>query len=77
MSGCMLLQGINASHEDFLTADGSGSRIRQGFSLDGLTPPDMDCHGHGTHVAGTAAGLTYGAAKNAWIHPCEPLFAGQ
>ena len=70
--GCILPQGINALHKEFLTADGSRSRVRQGFSADGLPPPDMDCHGHGTHVAGTVAGLTYGVAKNAWLHPCEP-----
>ena len=28
-------------------------------------PPD--CHGHGTHVAGTAAGTSYGIAKKATV----------
>ena len=64
------MQGINAQHEEFLMADGSSSRIGEGFSLDGL-PPATDCNGHGTHISGTAAGLTYGVAKNAFIHPRE------
>ena len=68
----MLLQGISMQHKDFSTADGRSSRVGQGFSLDGL-PPGTDCNGHGTHISGTAAGLTYGVAKNAWIHPCELL----
>ena len=32
-----------------------------------------DCNGHGTHVAGTAAGATYGVAKEAKLHSVRVL----
>lgn len=32
-----------------------------------------DCNGHGTHVAGTAAGTVYGVAKKATVHPIRVL----
>lgn len=32
-----------------------------------------DCNGHGTHVAGTAVGTTYGVAKKATIHSVRVL----
>ena len=63
------MQGINAVHEEFLTAGGTASRIMTGFSIDGATP-QLDCNGHGTHISGTAAGRYFGVAKNAFIHPC-------
>ena len=48
--------GIYTDHPDF------GGRARSGFdAVDGGTADD--CHGHGTHVAGTTGGATYGVAK--------------
>ena len=32
-----------------------------------------DCHGHGTHVAGTIGGSTYGVAKGVTLHPVRVL----
>jgi len=59
--------GINANHVDF------SGRISGGadFIDNDYTP--QDCHGHGTHVAGTAAGTTYGIAKKATIHAVRVL----
>lgn len=48
--------GIRTTHSDF------GGRASSGFdAVDGGTADD--CHGHGTHVAGTTGGQTYGVAK--------------
>jgi subtilisin family serine protease len=35
-----------------------------------------DCQGHGTHVAGTVGGTTYGIAKNVTLHPVRVLDCG-
>ncbi|MEI4271052.1 S8 family peptidase [Klenkia sp. LSe6-5] len=48
--------GINLGHPDF------GGRAVTGYdAVDG--GPAEDCQGHGTHVAGTVGGSTYGVAK--------------
>jgi len=48
--------GIMVSHQDF------GGRAISGFdAIDGGAADD--CHGHGTHVAGTVGGESYGVAK--------------
>jgi subtilisin family serine protease len=48
--------GIRLSHSDF------GGRAVTGFDAVDGGPAD-DCNGHGTHVAGTVGGSTYGVAK--------------
>ncbi|MBK6488517.1 MAG: S8 family peptidase [Gemmatimonadetes bacterium] len=57
--------GIRPTHVDF------AGRVLAGFSV--IAGGVIDCNGHGTHVAGTAAGRTFGVAKNAWIHPVRVL----
>lgn len=61
--------GIRSSHSEF------NNRVSLGFDfvlaypdendvLDPSLEPGEDCHGHGTHVAGTVGGSTYGVAKD-------------
>lgn len=59
--------GIRLTHAEF------AGRIRPGF--DAATPGGNanDCNGHGTHVAGTAVGSTYGVAKKATVYPVRVL----
>ncbi len=59
--------GVMASNPDF---DG---RILPGFDALGQNLQGADCHGHGTHVAGTAAGTKFGIAKAATIVPVRVL----
>lgn len=60
----ILDSGINASHSDFAGHIGGG----RSFVTGSAAADWSDCNGHGTHVAGTAAGTTYGVAKKATLH---------
>ncbi|MFI8103998.1 S8 family serine peptidase [Streptomyces sp. NPDC086023] len=53
--------GVNFGHQDF------GGRARSGYDAIAPGTPADDEQGHGTHVAGTVAGTTFGVAKKAKI----------
>jgi subtilisin family serine protease len=59
--------GVLLSHSQF-----SG---RMGNGYDAVTAGGNanDCNGHGSHVAGTVGGTTYGVAKGVTIHPVRVL----
>lgn len=60
--------GVNSGHTEFT------GRVAAGYSAVGSdTTNTEDCNGHGTHVAGLAAGTTYGSAKAATIVPVRVL----
>ena len=59
--------GVNLTHNEFTGRTGPGIDLVD----DDSTP--TDCNGHGTHVAGSAAGTTYGVAKKATVHAVRVL----
>jgi subtilisin family serine protease len=67
VSAYVIDSGVFAANTDF------GGRVALGWTAvaDGLGTGD--CNGHGTHVAGTIAGKTYGVAKAATIIPVRVL----
>ncbi|WP_232680019.1 S8 family peptidase [Nocardioides sp. R-C-SC26] len=71
--------GLNANHNEFTGRVGDGRNfVREGGLLGiigGSVDPQKwaDCNGHGTHVASTAAGTTWGVAKKATVHAVRVL----
>jgi subtilisin family serine protease len=59
--------GIFTAHPDF------GGRASVAFDSVGDGRNGTDCHGHGTHVAGTVGGTTWGVAKNVRLHAVRVL----
>lgn len=57
--------GIRTTHVDF------GGRVVGGFSP--LGGDYEDCNGHGTHVAGTLGGASYGVAKGVFFYALRVL----
>ena len=59
--------GLRATHNDF------GGRATLDFDSIGDGQNGNDCHGHGTHVGGTAGGTSFGVAKNVRLHAVRVL----
>ncbi|NBR01020.1 MAG: S8 family peptidase, partial [Actinobacteria bacterium] len=55
--------GIRATHSEL------AGRVQGGFTAVSDGRGTDDCNGHGTHVAGTIGGTTYGVAKNVTFVP--------
>lgn len=59
--------GIYPGNNDF------GGRVSGGFSAVNDGNGTVDCNYHGTHVAGTVGGNTWGVAKRVQLHPVRVL----
>ncbi|MFL6335168.1 MAG: S8 family peptidase [Pyrinomonadaceae bacterium] len=59
--------GIRTTHTQF------GGRANKVFDSIGDGQNGNDCNGHGTHVAGTVGGSTYGVAKGVSLHAVRVL----
>ncbi|SCL23763.1 Peptidase inhibitor I9 [Micromonospora pallida] len=57
--------GIDVSHPDF--------EGRASFDYNSVDRRNIDCDGHGTHVAGTIGSKTYGVAKQVRLHAVKIL----
>ena len=67
VSAYVIDTGVYAAHSEFT------GRVATGYSAISDGRGSSDCHGHGTHVAGTVAGANYGFAVDANIVPVRVL----
>jgi len=67
VSAYIIDTGVYSAHSEFT------GRVVNGFTAINDGKGSDDCHGHGTHVAGTVAGTVYGVAKKATIIPVRVL----
>ena len=72
--------GVRVTHQEFWPPDleggGSVSRASEVYSPLSSGDKGSDCNGHGTHVAASVGGLTYGVAKNVTLHSVRALECG-
>jgi subtilisin family serine protease len=59
--------GLNTEHQEFT------GRVGEGYDFIDDDADPADCHGHGTHVAGTIGGSTYGLAKDVTVRAVRVL----
>ena len=59
--------GIRSTHQEF------GGRVSNGQTFINDGNGTQDCNGHGTHVAATTGGATYGVAKSVTLHAVRVL----
>src|SRR5205814_7265174 len=63
----IIATAIRATHQQFT------GRVGNGADFVGDGNGTNDCNGHGTHVAGTTGGTTYGVAKAVTLHAVRVL----
>jgi subtilisin family serine protease len=59
--------GIRATHQEF------AGRVGNGFDAIDNDGDPSDCYGHGTHVAGSVGGSSFGVAKGVTLHAVRVL----
>jgi len=69
----VFISGIKYDHSEFNDGRATYPDFDVVDSVRNEHQKGMDCHGHGTHVAGLAGGRTYGVAKAARLYSVRAL----